>query len=166
MESAGKLAPTQPSCGSAEAQRKLHRYTVSITVLLILVCNSVFLVGIWGSGVNLDALFRTPDIFNATKDICLRQGWQKVAGVDKPIRLCSEWINLSDPSGETHKFQQDTAVVQGADGRLYFDRGLRADYRFFVFAGFVAALVVTGIAAKRYLIARYRARLGLAADHS
>jgi hypothetical protein len=148
---------------SDEAHRKLHRYTVSVTVWLILVCNSVFLLGIWGSGVHLESIFRTPDLFNAAKDVCVRQGWQKVAGADKPVRVCSEWINLSDPSGETHKFQRDTPVVKGADGHFYFDRALRADYRFFIFAGFVAVVVVSGIAAKRYLIARYRAKLGLAA---
>jgi hypothetical protein len=159
----GEPEPTaQSRPPSDQSLRQLRRYTISVTVLLILACNSVFLLGIWGSGVNLDSVFRTPDIFNAAKDICLRQGWQKVAGMEKPIRLCSEWINLSDPSGETHKFQQDTAVVKGADGHLYFDRGLLADYRLFLFAGFVAALVAGGIAVKRYLIARYRARLGLA----
>jgi hypothetical protein len=156
-------APQQPS---EESLRQLRRYTISVTVLLILACNSVFLLGIWGSGVNLEHVFRTPDIFNAAKDICLRQGWQKVPGFEKPIRLCSEWINLSDPSGETHKFQQDTAVVKGADGHLYFDRGLRADYRFFLFAGFVIAVVAVGIVLKRFLIARYRLKLGLEAPHT
>jgi hypothetical protein len=151
---------------SGQSLRQLRRYTISVTVLLILACNSVILLGIWGSGVNLDNVFRTPDIFNAGKDICLRQAWQKVGGFEKPIRICSEWLNLSDPSGETHKFQQDTAVVKGADGQVYFDRGLRADYRFFLFAGFVAALVAIGIALKRFLIARYRTKLGLEPNHT
>lgn len=147
-----------------QQRRRLRRYTNLVTVILILVCNAVFLLGIWGSGVNLETLFRTPDVFNPTKDICLRLSWHKVAGIAQPIRLCYEWINLSDPSGETHKFQPETQVVQGADGNLYFDHGLRADYRLFLFAAFVIVLVVGGLLAKRYLIGRYRVRLGLAHD--
>jgi hypothetical protein len=147
-----------------EQLRRLRRYTNLVSVTLILACNAILLLGIWGSGVNLESLFRTPDVFNPTKDICLRMSWHKVAGVAQPIRLCYEWINLSDPSGDTHKFQPETQVVQGADGNLYFDHGLRADYRLFLFAAFVILLVGGGIVIKRYLIGRYRIRLGLAGD--
>jgi hypothetical protein len=145
---------------------QLRRYTTVVTVGLILGCNAIVLLGIWGSGVNIESLFRTPDVFNPAKDICLRLSWHKVAGVEQPVRLCYEWINLSDPSGHTHTFQQDTEVVQGADGNLYFDHGLRADYRLFLFAAFVLAVLLGGVAAKRFLIARYRIRLGLVGRQS
>src|SRR5438034_10730840 len=62
----------------------LRRYTLIVTVTLILTCNAILLLGIWGSGVNLDSIFRTPDIFNPSKDVCLRLSWHKVAGIAQP----------------------------------------------------------------------------------
>ena len=142
-------------------QRSLRRYTYAVTAAMIVLCNAIFLLGLWGSGVNLDSLIRIPDPFNPTKDICLRLNWHRVAGLDEPIQLCAEWINLSDPSGETHKFQKDTHVMQGADGKLYFDHGARVDYRLLLFGAFVVAVIVLGISLKRRLIAHYRDRLGM-----
>jgi hypothetical protein len=175
MRSPDPLEVDQPVANSPEASgleqredriQRLRRYTLVVTVCLIVMCNAIFLLGVWGSGVNLETVLKTPDVFNPTQDICLRLSWHKVSGDAQPIRLCAEWINLSDPSGETHTFQRDTQVVKGADGNLYFDHGLRADYRFFVFTGSVVGLVALGIAVKRLLIARYRVRLGLVAPKS
>src|SRR5574341_408626 len=152
----------------AEEQRraKVRRYASWVTVLMIVLCNAVFLFGIWGSGVNLDRLIRFPEIFNPKQDICLRQTWHRVAGLEEPVRLCSEWIQLSDPSGETHRFQKETKVVQGADGKLYFDHGVRVDYRLFLFVVFVAAVVASGVIVKRHLVTRYRLRLEIASAKS
>ena len=147
-------------------REKVRRYAAWVTGLMILLCNAVFLLGIWGSGVNLDRLILFPEIFNPKQDVCLNLAWHKVVGMEERVRLCSEWIQLSDPSGETHKFQKDTQVVQGADGKLYFDHGVRVDYRLFLFVAFVAAVVVAGILLKRYLITRYRLRLETASAKS
>ncbi|MBI4400761.1 MAG: hypothetical protein HY581_03925 [Nitrospirae bacterium] len=149
---------TQEQLDGGKAHR-LRRYTYGVTAAMIVLCNAVFLLGVWGSGVNLDRLIRMPDLFDPTKDICLRLSWHKVAGLDQQVRLCSEWINLSDPSGDTHTFQRDTTVVQGADGKLYFDHGSRVDYRLFLLGAFVVAVIAFGLMLKRYLIARYRMRL-------
>lgn len=138
---------------------RVRRYTTGVTVAMIVLCNAVFLFGIWISGVNLERLIRIPDLFDPVQDICLRLGWHRVAGLNEPVHLCSEWIHLSDPSGETHKFQAETRVVQGADGKLYFDHGSRVDYRLFVLAGFVVAVIALGLMLKHYLITRYRGRL-------
>ena len=104
---------------------RLRRYSYVVTAAMIVLCNGVLLLGLWGSGVKLDSLIRIPDPFNPMKDVCLRLSWHRVIGLEEPIRLCSEWINLSDPSGETHKFQKETQVVQGGDGKLYFDHRAR-----------------------------------------
>lgn len=143
---------------AAEQTRRLRRYTFVVTTVLIILCNALLLLGIWGSGVNLDAVFRVPDVFNPAQDICLRLSWHKVAGVDRPVQLCYEWIHLSDPSGETHKFQTDAEVVKGADGKLHYDYGWM-NYRLIAFGAFVAAVIILGVALKRYLIARYRTQL-------
>jgi len=155
------LEPAPPEQQGDEISQadRLRRYTHRVTAALILLCNAVLLVGVWVSGVNLDTLFTTPDRFNPNKDICVRQSWHKVAGLERPVQLCFEWINLADPSGETHKFQAETQVVKGADGKLYYDDGMRMDYRVFLLGAFVAVVVALGLALKRYLIARYRERL-------
>lgn len=157
------------NAGDAEEdqrQRKVRRYAAWVTGLMILICNAVFLLGVWGSGFNLDRLIRFPDIYDPGKDICLRLSWHRVVGSEEPVRLCSEWIQLSDPSGRTHSFQSETKVVQGADGKLYFDHGARVDYHLLVFVVFVATVVVSGILMQRYLIARYRLRLETASTRS
>jgi hypothetical protein len=146
--------------------RRLRRYSIVVTVSLILICNAIFLLGLWGSGVNLETVIKTPEEFNPTTDICLRLSWHKVSGADQPVQLCAEWIHLSDPSGETHSFQRETQVVKGADGNLYFDHGRLADYRLVVFLGSVVGLMALGVMAKRRLITHYRRRLGLSKEQA
>ena len=159
--------PTIPAIADDEhRRRKIRRYAGWVTALMMVVCNAVFLLGVWGTGFNLDRLIRFPDIYNPAQDICLRLTWHSVVGSQEPIRLCSEWVQLSDPSGTTHSFQKETKIVQGADGQLYFDHGARVDYHLFVFVAFVAAVVASGILLQRYLIARYRVRLETAPTQS
>jgi len=154
---------------SVEAEQRagrVRRFGVAVSIALILICNAILLFGVWASGVNLDELVRTPDYFNAKQDICLRLTWQKVAGASEPMRLCSEWINLADPSGKTHQLQNDMKVRQGADGRYYVDQGVRADYRLLAVALFVVVVIVTGIVVKRYLVRRYQLHLDTAAGQT
>lgn len=159
-------AATQLSVEADQRARRVRRFGIGVSLVLIVLCNAILLFGVWASGVNLDELMRTPDLFNAKQDICLRLTWQKVTGASEPMRLCSEWINLSDPSGKTHQIQKDLKVRQGADGHYYFDRGIQADYRLLGVALFVVAVIVCGIAVKRYLVSRYRLRLEAAAGQT
>jgi len=73
--------------------KKIRRFTVAVSLALIVLCNTIMLVGLWASGINLDELAATPDVFNSKQDICLRLGWQSIKGAADPVRLCSEWIN-------------------------------------------------------------------------
>ena len=43
------------------------------------------------------------------------------------MRLCSEWINLSDKSGKPHQIQPGIKLRHGPDGQYYVDRGGQAD---------------------------------------
>lgn len=140
-------------------ETKIRRFATRATITVILLCNTILLGGIWTSGLNLDRLIQSPDMYDPHKDVCVRFGWQRVAGVDKPVRLCSEWINLSDPSGKTHTFRRETTVVQGPDGKLYFDHGSRMDYRLLLLGVFVILVIGSGIWLNRYLITRYRLRV-------
>jgi hypothetical protein len=151
---------------SVEAEQRagrVRRFGIAVSIALIIICNVIVLFGVWASGVNLDELVRSPDYFNAKQDICLRLTWQKVAGASEPMRLCSEWINLSDPSGKTHQLQNDMKVRQGADGRYYVDQGIRADYRLLGVALFVVVVIVMGAVVQRYLVRRYKLHLDAAA---
>jgi hypothetical protein len=150
----------------ASRNSRVQRYTRIITIVLIVVCNGIFLFGMWASGVNLDELVKTQDQFNPQDDVCLRLSWQRLAGSTEPIRLCSEWINLSDPSGKPHVLDQNTKVRQGPDGRYYVDRGIKADYRLLGFVGFVVAVIVFGMVTRRYLVNRYRIQLEVAASRA
>jgi hypothetical protein len=153
----------QPDEGRA---RQVRRFATVVTVGMIVLCNCILLFGVWVSGVNLDELVKTPDFFNAKQDVCLRLTWERVVGVAEPVRLCSEWINLADPSGKSHQLANDIKVRQGPDGRYYFDHGIRADFRLLGLAVFVGAVLLFGMWARRYLVSRYRLQLDMAAPRS
>jgi len=144
---------------------KVRRFTKLLTVALIVACNCVLLFGVWVSGVNLDELMKTPDLFDSKKDVCLRLTWQKVSGAPDPVRVCSEWINLADPTGTPHQLAKDLHVKQGPDGRYYFDRGIQADFRLLGLALFVGLVVAMAMWVRRYLVGRYRLRLEATASH-
>jgi hypothetical protein len=152
--------------GDAEARKALvRRFARLVSLALMIICNAIVLVGLWASGINLDELVATPDVFNSKDDICLRLAWQPVTGTAEPIRICSEWINLSDPSGKTHQIQQEVKLRHGLDGQYYVDQGGHADYRLLILVLVVVAVIAFGLLAKWYLVGRYRLRLESAAGH-
>ena len=159
-------AVTRLSVEAERRARRVRRFGIGVSIVLIVLCNAILLFGLRASGLNLDELIKIPDVFNPKQDICLRLTWQKVSGASEPLRLCSEWINLSDPSGKTHQIQSDMKVRQGADGQYYVDRGIRADYRLLGVALLVVVVIVMGIVVKRYLVSRYRLHLETAADQT
>jgi hypothetical protein len=146
-------------------QAQVRRFARVVSLAMIGLCNAIVLVGLWASGINLDELVATPDVFNSKQDICLRLGWQPVTGAAEPVPLCSEWINLSDPSGKTHQIQREIKLRQGPDGQYYVDRGIHADYRLLILVLVVVAVIAFGLVAKWYLVGRYRLRLESAAGH-
>lgn len=141
----------------------VRRFAGRMSFVMMILCNAIVLIGLWASGINLDELAATPDVFNSKQDICLRLGWKSVAGAAAPVRLCSEWINLSDPSGKTHQIQREIKLKQGPDGLYYVDRGIHADYRLLILVMFVVAVIAFGLVVKWYLVSRYRVRLESAA---
>lgn len=145
--------------------RKVRQFTIGVSLAMIVLCNAIVLVGLWASGINLDELATPPDLFNSKQDICLRLGWQSVTGSAEPVRLCSEWINLSDRSGKTHQIQPEIKLRHGPDGQYYMDRGVYADYRLLILVLVVVAVIAFGLVAKWYLVGRYRLRLESAAGH-
>lgn len=161
----GTASLSQPSSDDQRRARKIRLFTTAVSLAMIILCNAIVLVGLWASGINLDELVTTPDVFNSKQDICLRLGWQSVTGAVDPVSLCSEWINLSDPSGKTHQIQREIKLRHGPDGQYYVDRGGHADYRLLILVLVVVAVIAFGLVAKWYLVGRYRLRLESAAGH-
>ena len=149
-----------------EREAKIRRFASVVTAGLIVFCNVLLLFGVWVSGVNLDELVKTPDLFDAKEDVCLRLSWERVKGAADPVRLCSEWIKLADPSGKPHQLAKDIAVKRGPDGRYYVDRGVRPDFRLLGLALFVGVVLLFGMWARRYLVSRYRLQIGPADSRS
>src|SRR5206468_8461274 len=56
---------------------QVRRYTIRLAVCLIIGVNALFLLVLWGSGVDLDQIFAERDFFDPTRDICLRMAWYK-----------------------------------------------------------------------------------------
>lgn len=142
---------------------QVRRYTVRLAVCLIVGVNALFLLVLWGSGVDLDQIFAERDLFDPTRDICLRMAWYKPLDEQDPVRLCKEWITLGDPTGRVHKFNQDLQIVKGTDGKVYVKESA-GDGRLIAVVITVVLLVAGGMWLQRHLIARYRARLAEAAD--
>ena len=153
--------------GDVESRQALvRRFARVVSLAMIVLCNTIVFVGLWASGINLDELVTTPDVFDSKHDICLRLAWQPGAGTAAPIRVCSEWINLSDPSGKTHRLQREIKFREGPDGGQYYvDQEEHADYRLLMLMVFVAVVIVLGLVAKWYLVSRYRLRLESASGH-
>jgi len=153
--------------GDAEARKALvRRFARLVSLVLIIICNAIVLVALWASGINLDELVATPDVCNSKHDICLRFAWQPVAGTADSISICSEWINLSDPSGKTHQLQREVKFREGPEGGQYYvDQGEHADYRLLILVLAVVAVIAFGLVVKWYLVSRYQLRLESAAGH-
>ena len=66
----------QPVTGECPRAVKIRRFSVMVSLALIVGCNAVLFVGFRMSGINLDDLVKTPDLFDAKHDVCLRLSWQ------------------------------------------------------------------------------------------
>ncbi len=150
--------PPQPESNKNHAA-KVRRFSRLVTAALIVFCNVLLLFGLWVSGINLDELASTPEVFNAKEDVCLRLSWERVTGAADPVRVCSEWIKLADPSGQPHHLTKDIAVRRGPDGQYYVDPGVRSDFRLLALALFVGVVLLLGMWIRRYLVSRYRLQL-------
>ena len=138
---------------------RLKWFTAGVSIILILLCNAMFVVGWWVSGVNLDRALSNPEIYDPTNSYCVQVVWTHVIGVEGPVKVCSEWLDVSDPSGNTHALRQDTALAMAADGQLYYQGQREEDFRLMGLVVFVIVVVGLGVWVKHYLIVQYRIRL-------
>ena len=142
-----------------EVAARVRWFTIRLTIGFIIAANALFLSALWVSGLDLDQVFGERDLFDPVRDVCLRMAWYRPQGEQDPVRLCKEWINLKDNSGQVHKFDKDVPITKSRDGKFYIHPPNSGDGRIIVLLIFVIALVAAGMWAERVLIARYRARL-------
>jgi hypothetical protein len=138
---------------------RVRWFAVRLTIGFILAANVLFLLALWISGLDLDRVFGEQDLFDPARDVCLRMAWYRPQGEPDPVRLCKEWINLKDSSGQVHKFEKDAPITKGRDGKFYIHPPTAGDGRIIALLIFVIGMVVTGMWTQRVLIARYRSRL-------
>ena len=111
------------------------------------------------SGVDLEAALGNPELYDPANGHCVRVQWEEVAGAEGMIKVCTEWIDFSDISGETHSMPPDKVLAMGADGNLYFSGQSAENYRLIALMIFAIVVMVSGMWVKRRLIAKYQGYL-------
>ncbi len=140
-------------------EKRIRWLSLGVTIVLIVVCNALLLGGLWASGLNLDVVFSDSELYDPSSGHCVRSVWAKVIGVEGPVRVCSEWLDMSDPTGQVHAIRQGESLAMGDDGNLYYENDRKGDFRLLALVVFVGVVIFSGVRVKPFLIARYRRRL-------
>jgi len=149
----------RPIDENAEESRRVKRFTTIVTIGLIFGCNALLLLGLWVSGVDLEATLAKPELYDPSNGHCIGVQWAKVAGAEGLVKVCTEWIDFSDMSGQTHSLPPGRILAMGADGNLYFSGQSGENYRLIALMIFAIVVMMSGIWIKRRLIANYHLRL-------
>ena len=153
------MNPESPILEESDESRRVHRYTNFVTIGLILGCNALLLLGLWVSGVDLESALGKPELYDPANGDCVGVQWTKVAGAEGLVKVCQEWIDFSDISGQTHSLASDRALAMDADGNLYFSGQSTENYRLIALMIFAIVVMACGMWIKRQLIAKYQIRL-------
>ncbi|MFB3109403.1 MAG: hypothetical protein ACE1ZE_08585 [Candidatus Binatia bacterium] len=140
-------------------EKRIRWFSLGVTIVLIVVCNALLLGGLWASGLNLDVVFSDSELYDPSSGHCVKLAWAKVIGVEGPVRVCSEWLDMSDPTGQVHAIRQGESLAMGGDGNLYYENDRKGDFRLLALLVFVGVVIFSGVRVKPFLIARYRRRL-------
>lgn len=140
---------------------RIYRHRVMIGVMLL--CAFVFLGGLRALRIDLNTIFPDSRVFG-DGDICLKsETVETPTGDDERFKVCTEWIDLGDTSGSTHKMAlEDLEIRKKKDGGG-FEATLRhkVNYPLIVLIGFTIAVMVGGRAVQAFLIERYKRRHGI-----
>lgn len=151
---------------SPKISRRLKRFTLVVTVALIIVCNALILTGLWVSGVDLEKILSKSELYDPVNGHCVQVTWLEVVGVDGLVKVCSEWLDFSDISGETHLFPEGKTLAMGPDGNLYVSGHPAENYRLIALMIFAIVVIISGMWTKQMLIAKYQDRLQSVNHHS
>ena len=131
-----------------------------ITLGLILVCNLILLGALWVTGVDLDFVLTNSKLYDPKLGLCVRVAWTEVSGVEGPIRVCSEWLDTTDPTGQVHSLRAGEPLAMSADGNLYYENARNADRWVLGLLIFAGVVIYLGMWTKRVLLTWYETRLG------
>ena len=146
--------------------RKMRWFSWLVTGGLMVVCNVLLFIGLWISGVDLETALSKPELYDPQNGHCVGVNWSKVDGVDGLIKVCTEWLDFSDISGEIHRLPPGKALTMGADGNLYFSGQPGENYRLIGLVIFVIVVVASGMWLKRFLIGKYHFHLQASDRHT
>ena len=155
-----------PTVHPSEPSPQVKRFTYLVTGFLIIVCNGLLLLGLWVSGIDLDMVLSKPQLYDPANGHCVGVKWEKVAGAEGLVKVCSEWLDFSDISGHTHSLPEGKSLAMGADGNLYFPGQAAENYRLIALMIFAIVVMAAGMWMKGVLIAKYRVYLQSENNHS
>lgn len=151
---------------SPETSRRVKRFTLVVTGALIIGCNALILGGLWVSGVDLETVLSKPELYDPANGHCVRVIWAKIEGAEGLVKVCAEWLDFSDISGETHVLPEGKTLTMGPDGNLHFSGDAADNYRLIALMIFAIVVMASGMWMKRVLIAKYHAHLQSLDHHS
>ena len=153
------MSTDQPFLEESDEFRRLQRFTRIVTIGLILGCNALLLLGLWVSDVDLETTLAKPELYDPANGDCVGVQWTKVAGAEGLVKVCTEWLDFSDISGQTHSLVPGKALAMDVDGNLYFPGQSAENYRLIALMIFAIVVMACGMWAKRQLIAKYQIHL-------
>jgi len=151
---------------SPETSRRLKRFTLAVTGALIISCNALLLTGLWVSGIDLETALSKPELYDPANGHCVRVTWLKIVGADGLVKVCTEWLDFSDISGETHILPEGKTLAMGPDGNLYISGNAAENYRLIALMIFAIVVMVSGMWMKRVMIAKYQEHVQSLEHHS
>lgn len=136
-----------------------HWFRRGITLVLIVICNLMLLGALWVSGLDLDFVLTNAELYDPQGGHCVRVAWAEVSGTEGLVRVCSEWLDTTDPTGQVHSLRAGEPLAVDGEGNLYYENARKAEPRLLGLMIFVAAVIYLGTWSKRCLLTWYEARL-------
>jgi hypothetical protein len=140
---------------------RIFRHRVMIGVMLL--CSAVFLGGMWALRIDLKKVFPDSRVFS-DGDVCLKsETIETPTGDDERFKVCTEWIDLGDTSGATHKMAVEDLEIRKKKDGPGFEASLKhkVNYPLIVLIGFTIAVMFGGHRLQSVLIARYKRKHGI-----
>jgi len=86
------MSTEKPFLENFDESRRLQRFTHIVTIGLIIGCNALLFLGLWVSGVDLEAALAKPELYDPANGHCVGVQWEKVAGAEGLVKVCTEWL--------------------------------------------------------------------------
>ena len=142
-----------------DTSRRVRQFTLVVTGALIIGCNALLLAGLWVSEVDLETTLSKPELYDPANGHCVRVMWSKIEGADGFVKVCAEWLDFSDISGQTHVLPEGKTLAMGPDGNIYFSGNDADNFRLIALMIFAIVVIASGMWIKRVLIAKYHEHL-------